>query len=145
MSKQAILTLKTWKCKIGEHEALLLPPEADGPMRRAVANAYRAITHAEPDFIFSGWGDKPIEPERAAHENREPSEEYYRQWLARKAAPALLEALEEGLALLQDLESLGFVEEPHPKPIQEKMKAAIAQARGTHPDVARLLGNEEWV
>lgn len=94
MSKKDITKLKTWECKIGEHEALLLPPEADAPMRKAVAGAYRTVTGAEPDYIFSGWGAELTEGERAAYENRTPSEEYYKEWLAREAATALLGALE---------------------------------------------------
>ncbi|TVM31217.1 hypothetical protein DQK91_19095 [Oceanidesulfovibrio marinus] len=63
-------------------------------MREAVADAYRDLTGSEPDFIFSGWGEELTEGERAAYENRTPSEEYYKEWLVREAAPALLGALE---------------------------------------------------
>lgn len=59
-----------WECKIGEAEPLQHP--ADPIMREAVANAYRKLTGREPDFIFSGWGAKLTEPERAVVEDRLP-------------------------------------------------------------------------
>lgn len=56
-----------WTCKIGEAEWSLLPPGADAPMRDAIAAAYLKLTGHEPDFIFSGWGGKLTESERAVH------------------------------------------------------------------------------
>jgi hypothetical protein len=44
---------KLWTCKIGETE--FDQHGMDAPMRRAVRDAYLAITGKEPDFIFSGW------------------------------------------------------------------------------------------
>jgi hypothetical protein len=41
-------------------------------MRRAVEAAYRAVTGAEPAFLFSGWGGKLDECERAVVEKRLP-------------------------------------------------------------------------
>lgn len=64
--------MKIWDCKIGECDDSLLPPGADGPMREAVARAYREITGLEPGFIFSGWGGELTEGERAVVENRLP-------------------------------------------------------------------------
>jgi hypothetical protein len=42
-------------------------------MRQAVETAYYAITGDEPKFVFSGWGAKLTEPERAVVEDRMPS------------------------------------------------------------------------
>lgn len=61
---------KTWYCKIGEGVPQV--DAADGPMRQAVARAYEEITGEEPDFIFSGWGAKLTEAERAVVEDRLP-------------------------------------------------------------------------
>jgi hypothetical protein len=62
--------MKIWECKIGETSAI--PDGADAPMRQAVAQAYREIAGRDPDFIFSGWGARLKEAERAVVENREP-------------------------------------------------------------------------
>jgi hypothetical protein len=48
--------LAMWSCKIGEVDRSRLPYGCDGPMRRAVMAAYEAVTGAEPEFVFSGWG-----------------------------------------------------------------------------------------
>lgn len=61
---------KIWTCKIGEVPSV--PSGADGPMRYAVADAYRQITGQDPAFIFSGWGGELEECERAVVENRLP-------------------------------------------------------------------------
>ena len=66
---------KIWTCKIGERpvdEFKSFPNGSDSPMRKAAAEAYRAITGHDPDFIFSGWGGELTEPERAVVENRPP-------------------------------------------------------------------------
>lgn len=64
---------KIWTCKIGECSSDDIPPGADAPMREAVANAYRAITGGmEPKFMFTGWGGRLDESERAVVENRLP-------------------------------------------------------------------------
>lgn len=91
--------MKIWSCKIGECDAELLPEGADAPMRAAVGRAYREVTGVDAAFNFSGWGAELEEPERAVVEKREPSEEYYRDWLKREAAPDLYEALK---ALAED-------------------------------------------
>lgn len=85
-------TERIWECKIGG-VASELPQGADSPMREAVAEAFREVTGYEPQFIFSGWGAKLDEVQRAVHENRAPSAEHYSQWKLQQAAPALLEAL----------------------------------------------------
>ena len=54
-----------WSCKIGEVEHKL-PSGSGGPLRQAVAEAYRKLTGQEPDFNFSGWGAALTESERAA-------------------------------------------------------------------------------
>lgn len=69
-----------WSCKIGETDRVLLPDGCDSPMRDAVHDAFKQITGHAPHFILSGWGAELTEPERAAVENREPSEEYRREW-----------------------------------------------------------------
>ena len=66
-------TTKIWECKIGEVDSVA--GCADYPMRQAVAAAYKAITGAEPVFIFSGWGASLTEYERAVVENRPPAPE----------------------------------------------------------------------
>lgn len=62
---------KIWYCKIGEAQPVF--QAADGPMRDAVAKAFREMTGCEPDFIFSGWGAELEERERAVVENRAPN------------------------------------------------------------------------
>lgn len=44
-----------WACKIGPADRATLPHGADLPMRQAVQRAYKELTGAEPEFIFSGW------------------------------------------------------------------------------------------
>lgn len=61
-------TKKLWSCKIGEIDAALLPDGADAPLRRAVREAYYQLTGVEPQFVFSGWGDKLTETERVVAE-----------------------------------------------------------------------------
>lgn len=93
--------MKIWSCKIGECDAALLPEGADAPMRAAVGRAYREVTGVDAAFNFSGWGAELEEPERAVVEKREPSEEYYRDWLKREAAPDLYEALKDASAVIE--------------------------------------------
>lgn len=62
--------MKTWCCKIGEAD--LRVENADLVMRKAVAEAYKAVTGVEPVFIFSGWGAELTEQERAVVEDRLP-------------------------------------------------------------------------
>jgi hypothetical protein len=92
---------KIWDCKIGEISAHVLPDGADAPMRQAVQQAYRNLTGADPDFCFSGWGGELTEPERAVHENREPSAEYEAKWHADKNKDARIEALEGEVAFVK--------------------------------------------
>ena len=47
---------KAWSCKIGAFGGLDLPPGCDAPMRRAVEDAFFAITGQHAEFNFSGWG-----------------------------------------------------------------------------------------
>lgn len=65
---------RIWFCKIGGPVGKL-PRGADGPMREAVAEAYKRLTGREPEFCFSGWGGELTEPERAVVENRAPRED----------------------------------------------------------------------
>jgi hypothetical protein len=83
-----------WSCKIGGDVGDGLPRGADGPMRDAVADAFERISGKRPEFIFSGWGAELTEGERAVHENREASPEYYAKLKLEAAAPELLEALQ---------------------------------------------------
>lgn len=71
---------KIWSCKIGEVDAEKLPEGSDGPMRDAVAKAYKELTGEDDLYIFSGWGAELTEPERAVIENRSPSKEYEEGW-----------------------------------------------------------------
>ena len=64
--------MNSWSCKIGEVDPSGVPNGGDGPMRKAVAAAYRELTGVEPEFIFSGWGAQLTEGERAVVENRLP-------------------------------------------------------------------------
>lgn len=57
---------KLWSCKVGFADAHQLPAGSDWPMREAVIGAFRQITGCEPEFTFSGWGDKLTEAEDAA-------------------------------------------------------------------------------
>lgn len=63
---------KIWTCKIGEPEDSKLPSDADLPMRRAIAKAYKEITGDEPNFIFSGWGGELTKTERELVEETHP-------------------------------------------------------------------------
>lgn len=83
-----------WSCKIGVTGALALPAGCDGPMRRAVDDAFQRLTGRQPEFIFSGWSATLTEPELAVVENRWPSEEHYAAERVRDAAPELLDALQ---------------------------------------------------
>ena len=60
-----------WTCKIGGPTSGL-PSAADGPMRNAIARAYKEVTGVAPQFVFSGWGGSLDECERAVVENRDP-------------------------------------------------------------------------
>jgi hypothetical protein len=62
--------LKVWECKVGEIDASKLPNGADQPMRRAVYDAYVALTGEEPKFLFSGWGAELTEVEREVVEGK---------------------------------------------------------------------------
>lgn len=61
-----------WQCRIGECNGALLPMGADMPMRDAVQRAYRVVTGVDDVAIFSGWGRKFTEGERAVIEARMP-------------------------------------------------------------------------
>lgn len=78
--------MNVWSCKIGEIDL----PEGnhDKLMRQAVCVAYYNLTGEEPKFIFSGWGDKLTELERAEVEGREPD-----LWIQIKAKQRELEVL----------------------------------------------------
>lgn len=47
-----------WGCKIGAVDRARLPAGSDGPMRRAVEQAFLKLTGVEAQFTFSGWGEK---------------------------------------------------------------------------------------
>jgi len=76
--------MNIWTCKIGEHSPL--ERGADGPMRNAVAAEYQKVTGHYPTFIFSGWGGKLIEGERAFVEKREPLHDHIQPTYAALAA-----------------------------------------------------------
>lgn len=61
-----------WQCTIGETPRHLLPNGSDGPMRNAVSERFHDLTGKYPDFIFSGWGRRLTESQRAVVEIREP-------------------------------------------------------------------------
>ena len=63
-----------WFCKIGEKFEGELPSGADWPMRKAVQDAYFALTGTEAEFVFSGWGGELTEGERKSADN----ERYYK-------------------------------------------------------------------
>lgn len=65
-----------WTCKIGECDSIKLPKGADTPMRIIVESAYTALTGDQPIFLFSGWGGKLNEYERAVIEKRDPGHPY---------------------------------------------------------------------
>lgn len=66
-------TDRVWTCKVGF--AGPLPSGSDGPMRDAIAAAYRQLTGREPEFVFSGWAGELTEGELACVENRMPDPE----------------------------------------------------------------------
>lgn len=61
-----------WTCTIGTKRSDVLPNGADSPMRIAVEWAFFNVTGRVPDYLFSGWGAKLTEGQRAVVENREP-------------------------------------------------------------------------
>lgn len=66
---------RIWFCKIGG-KIDGLPHVSDGadwPMRRAVQEAFKALTGRECEFTFSGWAGSLTEGERAVVENRPPN------------------------------------------------------------------------
>lgn len=73
-----------WSCMVGEVDRSVLPSGSDGPMREAVAAAYRRLTGRDDLFIFSGWGDQLDEAHRAVVENREPDHYKIRDDLAER-------------------------------------------------------------
>lgn len=122
---------KIWFCKIGEVDPAYVPDGADLPMRKAVREAFTAITGKEAEFVFSGWGATLDEAERAVVENREPSPEHYADWLKREAAPELYEALKGAETLLTTL----IIHEDHRDVVAElirertKIRAALLKAK----------------
>ena len=62
--------MNIWECKIGEN--CEVPAGGDYPMRLAVAEAYAKLTGEQPDFVFSGWGAKLDENQRAVIEKINP-------------------------------------------------------------------------
>lgn len=61
---------RIWTCQIGGHGEL--PQGADGPMRDAIASAFKAVTGSDASYCFSGWGQPLPERYRAVVENRLP-------------------------------------------------------------------------
>lgn len=49
---------QTWTCTIGNVDGVEIPNGGDAPMRRAVEQAFKAVTGEEHDACFSGWGDR---------------------------------------------------------------------------------------
>lgn len=62
-----------WSCQVGEVPRASLPDGADGPMRNAVERAFKELTGFEPQYCFSGWGDRLTEVQRSVIEDRMPS------------------------------------------------------------------------
>jgi hypothetical protein len=94
-----------WFCKIGTRNAVELPRPADPPMREAVEAAFKAVTGVESEFLFSGWSAELTDGELAVVEDRLPTEEEYRRWVIRDAAPemaALLARARGSLAAMMD-------------------------------------------
>lgn len=67
-----------WTCKIGGRMAGR-PNGADGPMRRAIGEAYERLTGFEYEFLFSGWGGSITGLERSVVEDRAPSADEWQQ------------------------------------------------------------------
>ncbi len=61
-----------WQCKIGEIDRSRLPNKSDGPMRKAVEEAYFALTGEYPEFMFTGWGAGLTEEERFVADWKQP-------------------------------------------------------------------------
>lgn len=101
-----VRTFPVWECKIGVRGSVALPPGCDLPMRRAVEAAFKQVTGVDDEFNFSGWGGSLDEHELAVVENRMPSEKHLRDLRIRDAAPDLLEALQDLLALLPKIVSV---------------------------------------
>ena len=93
-----IKTNPIWSCKIGTRSEAILPPAADVPMRAAVQDAFIAVCGRHAEFTFSGWSATLDEKELAVVENRLPSEQHYREYVARENAVEIQAALK---ALLQ--------------------------------------------
>jgi hypothetical protein len=79
---------RIWTCTfVGEAD--VMPEGADGPMRQAVARAFRKMTGNAPKAIFSWWGGTLGERERAVVENRDhapPASEAVKEDAFRQAA-----------------------------------------------------------
>ncbi len=103
---------KIWFCKLGgEVGTEGLPSGADHPMREAVSATFQKLTGNAPAFIFSGWDGHLTEPERAVHENREPSAVFEDAW--HTVAPGLDRAIQRGrlaevVLHFGDLRRMGF-------------------------------------
>ena len=62
---------RIWSCKIGGFTKRL-PAGADGPMRAAVAKAFKEITGQNAEFCFSGWAAELTDAERDVVEFVDP-------------------------------------------------------------------------
>lgn len=99
-----------WTCKIGYADLSDFPNGMDRPMRQAVDHAFLNLIGKEPEFTFSAWGGELTEPERAAVENRQPSNAYRRQWLiAEHVHPVALRMLEAAWGIIANV---GSIENP---------------------------------
>lgn len=116
---------KIWYCKIGEAQPVM--QGADLPMREAVATMFKTLTGVAPEFIFSGWGAKLDERERAVVEDRMPDLE--KAILERDKIIALIE---EGIKILKPPVQLG---QPTPAGWHEYSIRLI----NTLPEIARAL------
>lgn len=67
---------RIWWCKIGGEAKV----RNDAPMRAAVEAAFKEVTGQESAFVFSGWNGHLTEPQRAAYEDREPTDKFRDEW-----------------------------------------------------------------
>ena len=127
-------TFPVWTCKIGIRGTVPVSPGADLPMRRAVDDAFKAITGEHSEFIFSGWGGSLDECELAVVENRIPGEAHYREKRIRDAAPDMLALLE---ALVEQAR-VGYGEKPVARSKRVNVEASLW--RGARTLVANVKG-----